>query len=206
MNKKIKTINEVRRPVKCEIKDWAPLEESVEYKDMIGVGWERVTTAQRQNQGNLQFYHPEFKGFGKAEGYPIFKINHHSIVKDITHLGTIMIMFAEEDSCEINNYKKSQIVARDYREYEHLIKRCATWEDYIPKMNFLMKLLLKKRTLFPISDEELYSKETYAALIKRKCDADAGLYNKIADRIPPSIKEIEKKAKFVKGMRLFDED
>lgn len=205
MKKRIVPINEVRRPVKCEIKDWAPLEESVEYKDMIGVGWERVTTAQRQNQGNLQFFHPEFRRFGKEEGYPIFKINHHSIVKGITHLGTIMIMVAEEDSFEINNWKKSPITAAGYRNYEHLIKRCATWEDYLPKMNFLMKLLLKKRTLFPLTDEELYSKESYAQLIKRKCDEDASLYSKIADRIPPSIKHVEKKAKFIRATGLFDE-
>ena len=68
-------LKEARRPVKCKVIDWAPLEESVIYKDMIAMGWERVTTAQRQLMGNLQFRHPEITVGGARPGYPIFKIS-----------------------------------------------------------------------------------------------------------------------------------
>jgi len=198
-------LKEARRPVKCKIKDWAPLEESVIYKDMIAMGWERVTTAQRQLMGNLQFRHPEITVRGASPGYPIFKINHHGGTKETTKMGTIMVRLDESLSYELNNTRKSPIAAPEYRKHEHLIKVCAEWEDYLPKMDFLMKLILKGKRLFPISDAEMYGTETYAQIIKRKCRADASLYNKIEDKIPPSVKEIENPARLIKSLGIWNE-
>jgi hypothetical protein len=73
-------------------------------------------------------------------------------------------------------------------------------------MDFLMKLLMKKKGIFPISEEEMYSTETYVELIKRRCKEDASLYNKIEDKIPPSARDIEKKAKLIKGLGLFGDE
>jgi len=201
-------LNEVRRPVKCRVIDWAPLEETEIYTDMIAMGWERITTAQRQLMGNLQFYHKDFAGMigNRETGYPIFKINHHGGTKETAEMGTIMVQVGENLSYELNNTRKSPISVYGYRGHEHLIKKCATWEDYLPKMNFLMKLLLKKKGVFPISDSEMFSTETYGELIKRRCKEDASLYNKIEDKIPPSVKDIEKKAKLIRGLKLFGDE
>ncbi len=198
-------LKEARRPVKCKVIDWAPLEETVIYKDMIAMGWERVTTAQRQLMGNLQFRHPDITARGARSGYPIFKINHHGGTKETAEMGTIMILVDENLSYELNNTRKSPITAPEYRRHEHLIKVCAEWEDYLPKMDFLMKLILKRKGLFPISDAEMYGTETYAQLIKRKCREDASLYNKIEDKIPPSVREIEKPAKLIKSLGIWNE-
>ena len=169
------------------------------------MGWERVTTAQRQLMGNLQFRHPEITARGARPGYPIFKINHHGGTKETAEMGTIMVLVDENLSYELNNTRKSPIAAPDYRRHEHLIKVWAEWEDYLPKMDFLMKLILKRKRLFPISDAEMYGTETYAQMIKRKCREDASLYNKIEDKIPPSVKEIEKPAKLIKSLGIWNE-
>ena len=51
----------------------------------------------------------------------------------------------------------------------------------------------------------MYGTETYAQIIKRKCRADASLYNKIEDKIPPSVKEIENPARLIKSLGIWNE-
>jgi hypothetical protein len=168
-----KKIQEVRRPKKCPVLNFKPIRESETYTDMIGMGWIEVladnpagilakATEEERNfkdrLGNIAFYHPIFKGSrltsrasGRAsEGYPHFNIKHDGAVRVV---------------------EGPNLTAEFPRLNTDLKKACMTKEDYFYKMSFLIKYAIKESG-FPLTDQELYSEESYKDLMERKFKED----------------------------------
>jgi len=180
-------IQEVRRPKKCPIVSFVPIVESETYQDMIGMGFVEVTkdshsdelvTIRRGDEksfkdrlGNFGFYHPIFKGSrltsratrNQIEGYPYFNIKHS---------GSVRVCEGPNNSAEFPHLS------------DDLRKACMTIEDYLYKISFLIKYTLKFQG-FPMTNEELYSSESYKDLVLRKMSDNPRVIKNII--IPPSI-------------------
>jgi len=190
-------INEVRTPKKCPVLSFKPIRESEVYKDMESMGFSEViaenplgievigTAEQRyfkDRLGNIGFFHPALQG--NKKGYPYFNIKHN---------GSIKVCTGPSKSAEFPKLSND------------LSKACMTVEDYLFKMGFLIKYLIKKQG-FPVSDDELYSKESYKDLIRRKITEDPSLIQKI--ELPQSLKkeDLGKGASILKRMDIFNEE
>jgi hypothetical protein len=183
-----KKIQEIRRAKKCPVLNFKPIRESETYTDMIGMGWIEVladnpagilakATDEERNfkdrLGNIAFYHPYFKGSrltsratrSAGEGYPHFNIKHDGGVRVVEGLN---------------------LTAEFPRLNTDLRRSCMTVEDYLYKMAFLIKYTIKQQG-FPITDDELYSEESYKDLIERKMRENPSDLKSID--IPPSIKQ-----------------
>ena len=180
-------IQEVRRDKKCPVLSFKPVRESETYKDMIGMGWIEVLAdnprgvtswateeerSHKDRMGNMAFYHPVFKGSrltrratsNAPEGYPHFNIKHD---------GGVRVVEGKENSAELPR------LTTDLR------RTCMTIEDYLYKMSFLIKYGMREQG-FPISNEELYSEESYKDLVKRKMDEDPSVIKYFKDVEVPS--------------------
>jgi hypothetical protein len=180
-------LQEVRRPKKCPVLSFKPIRESETYTDMIGMGWIEVLAdnpagilafateeerSHKDRMGNIAFYHPVFKGLrltrratGNApEGYPHFNIKHDGGVRVVEGVGN---------------------TAEFPRLNTDLTRTCMTVEDYLYKMSFLIKYAIRQQG-FPVSNEELYSNESYKDLIKRKMDEDPSVIRHFKDVELPS--------------------
>jgi hypothetical protein len=79
-----------------------------------------------------------------------------------------------------------------------------TAEDYIFKMGFLIKYILRQQGV-PISEEELLGNETYKDVLRRKMEEDPEIVKKF--EIPPSLKgeDLGKGANILKRFGGFDD-
>jgi hypothetical protein len=164
-----KKIQEVRKDKQCPVLSFKPIRESETYTDMIGMGWIEVladnpagilakATEEERNfkdrLGNIAFYHPIFKGSrltrrasrSAGEGYPHFNIKHDGAVRVV---------------------EGPNLTAEFPRLNTDLRRKCMTIQDYLYKMSFLLKYVIKESG-FPVTDEELYSEESYKDLMERK--------------------------------------
>ena len=177
-----KKIQEIRRDKKCPVLNFKPIRESETYTDMIGMGWIEVLADNpagilakasdeernfKDRLGNIAFYHPYFKGSrltsrasrSAGEGYPHFNIKHDGAVRVVEGLN---------------------LTAEFPRLNTDLRRTCMTIEDYLYKMSFLIKYVIKESG-FPVSDSELYSEESYKDLMQRKIDADPSVVKHFKD-------------------------
>lgn len=164
-----KKIHEARSKKKCPVLSFKPIRESETYTDMIGMGWIEVladnpagilakATEEERNfkdrLGNIAFYHPAFVGSrltsrasrSAGEGYPHFNIKHDGAVRVV---------------------EGQNLTAEFPRLNTDLQRKCMTIEDYLFKMSFLMKYVIKQSG-FPVTDGELYNDESYKNLMERK--------------------------------------
>lgn len=164
-----KKIQEVRKAKQCPVLSFKPIRESETYTDMIGMGWIEVladnpagilakATEEERNfkdrLGNIAFYHPIFQGSrltsrasrSAGEGYPHFNIKHDGAVR----VG-----------------EGPNLTAEFPRLNTDLRRKCMTIQDYLYKMSFLLKYVIKESG-FPVTDAELYSEESYKDLMERK--------------------------------------
>jgi len=185
-----KKIQEVRRAKKCPVLNFKPIRESETYTDMIGMGWIEVLADNpagilakasdeernfKDRLGNIAFFHPYFKGSrltsratrSAGEGYPHFNIKHDGGVRVVEGLN---------------------LTAEFPRLNTDLRRSCMTVEDYLYKMAFLIKYTIKEQG-FPITNDELYSEESYKDLIQRKMRENPSDIKHID--IPPSIKQTD---------------
>jgi hypothetical protein len=185
--KDFKTIQEVRRAKKCPILDFTPLVQSEVYQDMVGMGFLEVVKDTHSDEiitrrmemersfkdrlGNIGFYHPAFKGARltrratrtQREGYPYFNIKFD---------GGFRVCEGPQNTAEFPGLNQ------DLRE------KCMTIEDYIYKLSFLVKYTIKYQG-FPMTSEELYSKEPYKDMILRKIEEKPSVMKGIS--VPPSL-------------------
>jgi len=185
--KNFRKLQEVRREKKCPVLSFKPIRESEIYQDMIGMGWIEVladnpkgvlawaTAEERSHKdrmGNIAFYHPVFQGkrltrratSNAPEGYPHFNIKHD---------GGVRVVEGLQNSAEFPRLNTD------------LTKSCMTIEDYLYKMNFLIKYAMREQG-FPITETELYDSESYKGLIKRKMEEDPTVIKHFKDVDVPS--------------------
>lgn len=165
-----KTIQEVRRAKQCPILDFSPLVESQVYQDMVGMGFlevvrdthsDEIVTRRMDKErsfkdrlGNIGFYHSIFKGARltsrasrtQKEGYPYFNIKFD---------GGFRVCEGPQNTAEFPGLNQD------------LRRKCMTIEDYIYKMQFLIKYAIKYQG-FPITTEQLYSSESYNDIILKE--------------------------------------
>jgi hypothetical protein len=175
-----KKIQEVRKPKKCPVLSFRPLRDSEIFQDMLAMGFvealpekpagvETEGPSEQRNfkdrLGNIAFYHPDFNYMTRSTGYPHFNIMHN---------GSVRIVIGKTKSSEFPG------LSQDLR------RACMTVEDYLFKMGFLIKYLLREKGL-QINDQELYGEESYKDLILRKIKEDPSAAKNI--EIPPSLKK-----------------
>jgi hypothetical protein len=174
-----KKIQEVRRTKKCPVLSFKPIRESETYKDMVGMGWTEMiaenpigietqgTEEQRyfkDRLGNIAFKHESMKS--PKPGYPQYNIMHN---------GSIRVVVGPSKSSEFPRLNTD------------LRRACMTPEDYLFKMGFLIKYILKQEGL-PMTDEELLGEENYKDLVLRKLKENPEIVMNI--KTPPSIKDV----------------
>lgn len=195
---KSKSIYERRTAKKCPILSFKPIRESEVYKDMIDMGFTEVilenpigiqtigTQEERyfkDRLGNIAFFHKDLEGYKK--GFPYYNIKHN---------GSIKVCTGPSKSMEFPYMNDDIRVA------------CMTIDDYLFKMGFLIKYLIKRQG-FPVSNEELNDKnETYDELIKRNIEKEPELVKKI--KLPQSVlkkSKISRAATLIKRFGGFDD-
>lgn len=206
--KNFKSVEEKRRPKQCPILDFTPIIQSEIYKDMVGMGFLEVIRDTHKNEivtmrmetersfkdrlGNIGFYHPFFKekrltsraSKNREEGYPYFNIRFN---------GAFRVAEGPNNSAEFPYLN------------DDLRRKCMTIDDYLYKMSFLIKYLVKEQGL-PITKEELYSNESYKDVISRKMEENPSLMKGVD--LPPSLKsgDIGKGVSILKRFGAFDKD
>lgn len=192
-----RSIEEVRTKKKCPVVNFKPIRESEVFKDMIAMGFKEVIAANpegievtgtdeqryfKDRLGNIGFWHPALEGYKK--GYPYYNIQFN---------GSIRVCSGPSKSAEFPRLTTD------------LSKQCMTVGDYLYKMGFLIKYLIKRQG-FPVTEIELYNEETYQDLITRKMQQDASVIGKI--ELPPSLKkqELGKGANILKRFGAFSEE
>lgn len=186
--KNFRSVTEVRRPKKCPVLSFQPIRESEIYSDMTSLGWTEMIAENpigieksgpeeqryfKDRLGNIAFKHKMMKS--SKEGYPQYNIQHN---------GSIRVVTGPSKTSEFPR------LSTDLR------RACMTIEDYIYKMNFLIKYIMKMEGS-PLTEEEVYSTESYKEIIIKKIKKDPGLISKFIS-IPSSIKN----DKLVKGSKL----
>lgn len=178
-------IQEVRKPKKCPVLSFKPIRDSETFSDMLAMGFvealpekpagiETEGPSEQRNfkdrLGNIAFYHPRFSWMTRTTGYPHFNIMHN---------GSVRIVVGKTKSSEFPGLNQD------------LRRACMTVQDYLFKMGFLIKYLVKEQGL-PMSDQELYGEESYKDLILRKIKEDPSSSKNI--EIPPSLKKSDETA------------
>lgn len=163
-------LDEVRKPKKCPIFDFAPLRDSVLYSDLISLGYTEVNaqgeprldneTFQGERQGNLRFMHPRFK---------------LSIRMNLN--GAIW-----EDAPSGRAYR----IGIEYDHDPKWYKECLNLEDYQNRLQYLIKKLLKADGF--ITQQELINTESGIGIILRKIDENIENIKKLRT-VPPSLKD-----------------
>lgn len=197
-----KKIQEVRRGKKCPVLSFKPIRDSEIYKDMIGMGFLEMlppsaetalgtraitVTAEethfKDKLGNIAFFHPDFEG--PKQNYPQYNIMHN---------GSIRVVTGPSKTSEFPRLSTD------------LKRTCMTVEDYLYKMNFLVKYLIRYQG-FPVTDTELYNDESYKTLIDRKMKADPSVIKSIKV-LPSSLAQTDfgKGARALKRFGAFGED
>ena len=194
--KNFQKIQEVRRPKKCPVLSFKPIRDSETYKDMIAMGFieslpekplgietEGPPTERhfKDRLGNIAFFHKKFES--NKQGYPQYNIQHN---------GSIRVVTGPSKSSEFPRLNTD------------LRRTCMTSEDYLFKMGFLIKYLVRGQG-FPITEEELYSDISYKDLIRKKMEENPEVVKKI--EIPPSLKgeDLGKGANILKRFGGFDD-
>jgi hypothetical protein len=194
-----KKVQEVRTRKKCPVLSFKPIRDSEIFTDMIGMGFvealpdkpagiETEGPSEQRNfkdrLGNIAFFHPEFESHNKP-GYPQYNIMHN---------GSIRVVTGPSKSSEFPRLSTD------------LKRTCMTVEDYLYKMNFLVKYLVRYQG-FPINDSELYNEESYKDLIDRKMKLDPSVVKNIKI-LPPSLSKTDlgKGASALKRFGAFGDD
>lgn len=189
-------IQEVRRPKKCPVLNFKPIRESETYTDMIAMGFIEALPEKplgietegppterhfKDRLGNIAFSHPNFRS--SKPGYPQYNIQHN---------GSIRVVTGPSKSSEFPRLNSD------------LRRSCMTIEDYLFKMGFLVKYLVRNQG-FPVTDEELYGPISYKDLIRKKMEENPEVVKKI--EIPPSLKseDLGKGANILKRFGGFDD-
>lgn len=177
-----KAVQEVRTKRKCQIPNFKGIRESEVYKDMLSMGFQEAFhespegverpageeyRSHMERMGNISFFHPvTLMGRSSKATYPRYNIKRDGGVK--------VLVGPQKTGGEfpLANTKLRQ--------------ECMTIEDYLFKMGFLIKYLLKVQK-FPISDADLYSDESYKDLIIRKLDEDPSYAKNV--ELPQSVKK-----------------
>ena len=191
-----KKIQEVRRAKKCPVLSFKPIRESEAYKDMTAMGWTEMiaenpigietqgTEEQRyfkDRLGNIAFKHDSMKS--PKPGYPQYNIMHN---------GSIRVVVGPSKSSEFPRLNTD------------LRRACMTPEDYLFKMGFLIKYILREQGV-PMSEEELLGNENYKDVIRRKMEENPEIVKNF--EIPPSLKgeDLGKGANILKRFGGFDD-
>jgi len=171
-------IQEKRSNKKCPVLSFKPIRDSEIYKDMISMGFiealpekpigvetEGPPTGRhfKDRLGNIAFFHPDLETRNKP-GYPQYNIQHN---------GSIRSFSGKSKSTEFPRLSTN------------LKKVCMTVEDYLYKMNFLVKYLIRFQG-FPITDSELYNEETYKDIIQTKMKSDPSVIKSLT-KLPASL-------------------
>jgi len=144
---------------------------NVDDEDWEDIVWNFLQGIFKDRLGNIGFYHPAFKGARltrratrtQREGYPYFNIKFD---------GGFRVCEGPQNTAEFPGLNQ------DLRE------KCMTIEDYIYKLSFLVKYTIKYQG-FPMTSEELYSKEPYKEMILRKIEEKPSVMKGIS--VPPSL-------------------
>lgn len=186
--KNFRSVTEVRRPKKCPVLSFQPIRESEIYKDMHGMGWSEMIAENpigieksgpeeqryfKDRLGNIAFKHESMSG--PKAGYPQYNIQHN---------GSIRVVTGPSKSSEFPRLNTD------------LRRSCMTIEDYLYKMNFLVKYIMEMEGA-PITEEEVYSPESYKEIIIKKLKKEPTLVSKFKT-IPPSLKD----DKLIKGSQV----
>jgi hypothetical protein len=191
-----KKIQEVRRTKKCPVLSFKPIRESEAYKDMTAMGWTEMiaenpigietqgTEEQRyfkDRLGNIAFKHDSMKS--PKPGYPQYNIMHN---------GSIRVVVGPSKSSEFPRLNTD------------LRRACMTPEDYLFKMGFLIKYILREQGV-PMSEEELLGNENYKDVVRRKMEENPEIVKNF--EIPPSLKgeDLGKGANILKRFGGFDD-
>lgn len=177
--KNFRSVKEVRRSKKCPVLNFQPIRESEIYKDMQAMGWTEMIAENpigiektgpeeqryfKDRLGNIAFKHESMKS--PKMGYPQYNIMHN---------GSIRVVVGPSKSSEFPRLNTD------------LRRACMTVEDYLFKMTFLVKYILKMEG-FPITESEVYGPESYKEVIRRKIEEDPSNVSKISV-LPPSMKK-----------------
>jgi hypothetical protein len=191
-----KKIQEVRRTKKCPVLSFKPIRESEAYKDMTAMGWTEMiaenpigietqgTEEQRyfkDRLGNIAFKHDSMKS--DKPGYPQFNIKHD---------GGVRVVYGPSKAVEFPRLNTN------------LRRACMTVEDYLFKMGFLIKYILREQGV-PMSEEELLGNENYKDVVRRKMEENPEIVKNF--EIPPSLKgeDLGKGANILKRFGGFDD-
>lgn len=179
--KNFRSVKEVRRAKKCPVLNFQPIRESDVYKDMQAMGWTEMIAENpigiektgpeeqryfKDRLGNIAFRHESMRG--PKQGYPQYNIMHN---------GSIRVVVGPSKSSEFPRLNTD------------LRRACMTVEDYLFKMSFLIKYILKMEG-FPITEAEVYGPESYKDVIRRKIEEDPSNVSKISV-LPPSMKKAD---------------
>lgn len=212
--KGFKKIQEVRTAKKCKVLDFRPIRNSEVYKDMMELGFLEViaenpagidvtgTAEQRyfkDRLGNIGFFHPSLERPGKRD-YPYFNIKHNTVNdKNSSDYGmsylTIRVCTGPSKS------------GAEFPRLAEVRRSCVTLEDYFDRMGFLIKYLVRSLG-FPVTENELYSDESYQSLISRNLEENPALSSKLPV-VPSSIKkssETSKGSSLLKSLGAFDDE
>ena len=204
-----KKIQEDRRKKVCPVLTFKPVRESEIYKDMIAMGFEEVIADNqpgvenigpaenryhKDRMGNIGFYHEglltdDHKQKGKKR---YFNICFKGTISDTIVGGRSLIHTTKEPGYEFPR------ISTD------LTQKCMTIDDYFFKMGFLIKYLLLKKGV-DVTDDELYSRENYKDLIRRKMEENPEIVKNF--EIPPSLRgeDLGKGANILKRFGGFDD-
>lgn len=186
--KNFRSVTEVRRPKKCPVLSFQPIRESEIYKDMHGMGWSEMIAENpigiekrgpeeqryfKDRLGNIAFKHESMRS--PKSGYPQYNIQHN---------GSIRVVTGPSKSSEFPRLNTD------------LRRSCMTVEDYLYKMNFLVKYIMKMEGA-PITEEDVYSSESYKDLVLSKIQKNPKDVTKF-QHIPPSLTD----NKIIKGARV----
>lgn len=151
------------REPKCKFtpEDWKTLYDSEIYNDLISMGWEDITSDFRRKMGNLVFQHANFF-IGSA-----YRINREGKILEV----------------ELKSENQKTLITSDEENYG---RECAKIEDYMRKMDFIMKMTLNKMRV--IKPEEIVTQISYKNLIRKKLKEDpTGVIRKRMMFVPASM-------------------
>ncbi len=188
----------------CPLINLNDVRASEAYSDLISLGFkeERLPepregagfSDQRERMGNIAFSHKTKTG---ASGYPQYMIKGDKS-------GTIRVM-TEPNRSEAFwlNYKGGATTTR-FGHSHRLSQRCMTEDDYIYKIGFLIKWILRTEG-FPFDIEELGSSLQYKEAITEKIKSNPSLIKTVGN-LPKSLagEELAKALVEVNDFKIFD--
>ena len=159
-------IQEVRRDKKCPVLSFKPVRESETYKDMIGMGWIEVLAD--NPRGVTSWATEEERSHKDRMGNMAF---YHPVFKG-SRLTRRATSNAPEGYPHFNIKHDGGVRVVEGKENSAELPRLTTYG--------------MREQGFPISNEELYSEESYKDLVKRKMDEDPSVIKYFKDVEVPS--------------------